>query len=80
MDSLNGTDNQAFVYDSSYAWPFKTIQAALVNINQVGAGCVGRSRGCWGVPLRLHTLVDFPSPYPPTLPRTLTYAAPRCGP
>ncbi|KAG2445606.1 hypothetical protein HXX76_000217 [Chlamydomonas incerta] len=34
VDAVTGTDDQTFVYDSSYTQPFKTIQAALININQ----------------------------------------------
>ncbi|PNH08902.1 hypothetical protein TSOC_004508 [Tetrabaena socialis] len=33
VDAVNGTDNQTFNYNSTYV-PFKTIQVALININQ----------------------------------------------
>jgi hypothetical protein len=34
VDAINGNDAQAFNYNSLYAEPFKTIQAALISINQ----------------------------------------------
>ncbi|GLI68052.1 hypothetical protein VaNZ11_012347 [Volvox africanus] len=34
VDAVNGTDSQAFNYDSNYSYPFKTVGAALAAINQ----------------------------------------------
>ncbi|GIL52654.1 hypothetical protein Vafri_8455 [Volvox africanus] len=34
VDAVNGTDSQAFNYDSNYSYPFKTVGGALVAINQ----------------------------------------------
>ncbi|KXZ43751.1 hypothetical protein GPECTOR_81g201 [Gonium pectorale] len=83
VDAVNGKDSQQFNYDSTYASPFKTIQAALTAINQCDRILLkgGQSHpGFFGIYRPNVTITTNPADLPANGRATVSCTAPRDTP